>query len=216
MRDYLKEYQQYYLVRMKRYENLPDYPESYQSEKAIYDAIASCNELGEFRERLGNLNHRNAVALTRDQYRIRHRYYMEMEYEVHAKGTENVIEKVKDLQDVHDLITTVTNEENANSLAITADTISPFDEWMMLERAEMYEKADVPSSYKSAYKKYEENAKASIREMFNSKEHEMRKFVPGWKLNFDLVFKSRFRRKLPYPDEIIHERISQVKRITGK
>ena len=75
MSNYLQDYKAYYQLRMKRFEGNPDYIKSFESEKAIYNAIASCNTLEEFKDKLGDLNEKNAIALIIDEYSIRLKHY---------------------------------------------------------------------------------------------------------------------------------------------
>ncbi len=86
MADYLEEYKTYHRLRMQRYQNNPEYKNSYESEKAIYEAIASCNTLEEFKDKLGNLNEKNALALIIDEYSIRLKHYEEIKEPIRVDG----------------------------------------------------------------------------------------------------------------------------------
>ena len=87
-----QEYIEYYKARVKKYENNPLYRNSYQTEKAIYDAIAGANDLDEFKTRLeqGNLTVKNAIALVKDQENARKKFYEEINQPIKAKGLVSV------------------------------------------------------------------------------------------------------------------------------
>ena len=59
-----KEYIEYYQSRLKKYEKNPLYINSYQSEKALYDAIANAANIEEFGNTVESLNLavKNAIA----------------------------------------------------------------------------------------------------------------------------------------------------------
>ena len=214
MSDFLKDYQDYYRVRMERYENDPDYQNSYQSEKAIYEAIASCTVLGEFKEKLGNLNEKNAMALTKDDYTYRYKHYMNIKEFVRAKGPQRIVERADQCANVSDLITMVGEEENKNMLEISVDHIYFFrDCWVLLDNIERYEKAEVPSSYKSERQKFANEMKADIKNRYKETIEEMQKWQDGWKIDFDLIWEERHRRLIPYKDEDIRTKIEQLKTI---
>lgn len=217
MHDYLLDYKDYYHLRMTRYEGNPDYPFSFESEKAIYDAMISCKELGEFREKLGNLNELNAVAQTRDQYAMRLRHYQKLKEFVRAKGPERILEKAPSQTNVTDLMTMVMNEESRNMLEITLDDIgfykTAFDSCDRLER---YENANVPSGYRSEYKHYAEEERGRIRESLTDFENNFDAYQPGYRFNFDLFWEERHRRLFPFSDEVLLDRIEKVRTICNR
>ncbi|HAA00481.1 MAG TPA: hypothetical protein PK637_10940 [Flavobacteriales bacterium] len=215
MTDYLKEYQEYYRVRMQRYENDPEYTDSYQSEKAIYEAIAGVNEMEGFRERLGNLNELNAVAYTRDKQRMYLRHFESMQETVRAQTPKRIMDKAPSYEKVMDLIEMINNEEAKGMLEITADSVSPFDNWILLEYIELYSKADVPEQYKSTYKKYIDDYTKDQRERLAHSEGEIGKFVPGWKFKKDLPTEFRHRRKFPVNDAAFEARLKQFIQINN-
>lgn len=212
--DYLKDYQDYYKARMDRYANDPDYVNSYASEKAIYDAISSCNELGEFKEKLGNLNELNAVALTKDEYKIRYDHYISIAETVRALGPKRIIDRADQYSSVMDLITMVGEEENKNMIEISMDDIGILTYcWSLLEEIEVYETAEVPSSYKSTRKGFANERRKSIREYYERTTQDLRAWQPDWKFNPALVWEERHRRNIPYSDEELKMRIDQLMEI---
>ena len=213
MPNYPDDYKSYYKLRMQRYEGNPDYPNSYQSEKAIYDAIASCKMLEEFKDKLGKLNEKNASALIMDEYTIRLRHYEEIKEPIRADGCKRIIEKAKAIDHVSALITMVNEEENKTSLAITADTISPFNDLGYMERIEIWEAADVPDKYKKHYQKNEEEEKQNLRSSYAETEKAIRNWQPGWAFDFTRIHEIRHRRLLPIPDNVINQYIQTTKEI---
>jgi hypothetical protein len=215
MTDYLKAYQEYYRVRMERYENDTDFPDSYHSEKAIYEAIAGCGELGDFKERLGNLNELNAVAYVRDKQRIYHKHYESMQETVRAQTPRRIIEKAPQYEKVLDLIEMVNNEEARGMNEINADSVSPFDNWVLLEHHEVYSTAEVPSAYKSKYQNYAQEDITESKVRLKDAEDNLNLYVPGWKFNKELPKEFRHRRKFPVSDSAFDERLKQFIQFTN-
>ncbi len=213
MSDYLEDYKAYYQLRMLRYEGNPDYPNSYQSEKAIYTAIASCTALEEFKDKLGNLNDKNAAALLIDEYTIRLRHYEEIKEPIKAEGCKRIMENAATIDNVADLITMVNEEENKTSIEITADTINPFNETGYLERMEVWATADVPDKYKSRYRQYAEQEKKNLINAFTEIEKAIHNWQPGWVFDFSRIQEERHRRLLPFPNEVIDKSIQTIKEI---
>jgi hypothetical protein len=214
MPDYLKEYVDYYRVRMNRYEHDADYHHSYNSEKAIYEAIAGCAELKDFKERLGNLNELNAVALTKDEYKIRHTHYLEIKEIIRAKGPERILARVDEYTEVFNMITMIGEEENKNMLEISMDDVSLLrDAWFLLDQIEIYETAEVPSTYKSKRQQRANEIKADLVQRNKDFTAEMRNWQPDWAFNPDLVWEERHRRLFPYSDEHMREKINQYKTV---
>ncbi len=84
MDQIFEDYKLYYKARMDKYENNPLYLYSYQSEKALSDAMQSCNQLADFKEKLGDLNVKNAIALIKDQETARLAHYSNLREEKRA------------------------------------------------------------------------------------------------------------------------------------
>lgn len=216
MKDYLKEYQEYYRTRMLRYENDPELKESYESEKKIYEAIAGCTELTQFKERLGNLNELNAVAATRDRQRVYISHYESMQETVRAKTPRRIMEKALNFDKVLDLIEMINEEEARGMLEIAADTVTPFDSWIHLENYEIYSSAEIPSSYAAVFKKRAEECIVDMKNAIADAEENMQKYVPGWKFNPALVKEFRHRRKFPVSDKAFDERLQTFSKIVNR
>ena len=215
MTDFLNDYKNYYQARVTRFANDPDFPETFKAEQNLCNAILSCNQLEELREKMGNLNNKVAVAQTIDKYNIRHNHYLEIKEIIRAKGPERIIAKAGNYEKVMDLITMVTEEENKNSVEITTDSIQPFDDWMLLERIEVYENAEVPEKYKSEMKESVEEMKKSVRESLERNETEYKKWVPSFQFNANLVFEERHRRTFPFKDGDVKARLEEFRKITN-
>lgn len=217
MPDYLAEYKAYYTARAKRFEADPDFPFSAKAENDLRDAMLSCNELGEFKQKLGNLNDLCAIALAKDANLMRFKHYTALEEKVRALGPERIIAKADQYTQVMDLITMINEEENRNSLEIAADSLEPFEgNWFMLERLEVYEKAEVPAQWKKHMAQSAEEIRASLRENHRSTEEDMQRWKTGWKLDLNLLDETRHRRRFPYPDEEIRFRKQQYESIISK
>lgn len=213
MADYLEEYKAYYLLRVKRYEGNPDYQRSYEAGKAMYDAIASCSKLEDFQEKLGNLNEKVAVAVIMDEYSIRLRHYEDIKETVRAEGCRQILEKASAINNVAELITMINDEEGKTSLAITADSIKPFDDFLYLENLEIYSTAIVPDKYRNRYSQFAEKEKQSLREAYLEAEKNLNTWQPGWKFDYERIEEDRHRRLLPYPDDVIKNQIELTKQI---
>jgi hypothetical protein len=213
MPGYLEDYKAYYHLRMKRFEGNPVYTRTFESEKAIYDAIASCNTLEEFKDKLGDLNEKNAIALIIDEYNIRLKYYSEMYDTIRANGCRHIIDKAATISNVVDLMTMVSEEENKTNLELTADTIHPFDDSGYIERIRVWEEANVPEQYKSRYQQYADEEKQKLMEAYAAVEKNLNDWQPGWKFNFNRILEERHRRKLPFSDEVLDNNIQYTKSI---
>ena len=217
MSDFLNDYKAYYKARAKRYERDIDYPLTAKAEADLCNAMVSCNDLPEFRNKLGNLNDLVAVALTKDKYSIRYAHYLEIEEKIRALGPQRIIEKSDGKNNVMDLITMVNEEENINMVEIAMDDISPFSgHWFLLERVEAYERAEVPDKWKKDMEEFAEDGRKSMREGLTSTETEMNKWKVGWRFNPLLVSEERHRRKLPFPDTEIDKRLQQYNTINHR
>lgn len=213
MPNYLQLYQRYYELRMRRYENNPQYARTYAAEKAIYGAIAGCNTLEEFKTRLGNLNELAAIALVQDQYAIRLAHYESIQEPIKAGGCRSIIARAGACGSVQELVTMVNEVEQQTSLAVTAGSIAPFDDFGPLQRYEMWTAAEVPEKYKVRYRQYGAEEIDRMKQAYQRHTEAMRQYQPGWTFDFNRVHKPRHRRLLPYPDAVIEQHITQTKEL---
>ena len=105
MDDILQEYKDYYRARYERIAGNPRYPNSIASEKKLYDAMASCNELEEFKDKIGNLHELNAVALVLAQETIRNEEFTKLKEDIRALGPQSIVERCKQVTTAQEAIT---------------------------------------------------------------------------------------------------------------
>lgn len=212
-----KDYVDYYEARMKRYENNPNYPFSYQSEKAMYEAIASCEKLEEFKDKMmaGNLNVKNAIALAQDQATTRKAHYEVLKEIIRQKGQEEILNRVEEAQTDIDLANLLAEIEQKNSLEIAIDEFlsSFYGNFKLLEDLEVYKNAEVPAEWKSERQMGIERDSKAIKESIESDEENAQSWQQGWQYKFEQLWEERHRRKIPVPDTVLEKRIAEVKAI---
>ena len=169
--------------------------------------------LEEFKDKLGNLNDKNASALLIDEYNIRLRHYEDIKEPIKAEGCKRIIEKAAAIDNISELVTMVNEKENKTSIAITADTINPFNETGFLERIDIWATADVPDQYKDRYRQYAEEEKKNLIKAYEEIEKAISNFQTGWEFDFNRIKEERHRRLLPFPDEVIEKSIQNIKEI---
>jgi hypothetical protein len=214
----LEEYKAYYTVRSARFKNNPKYKYSYEAENRVAEAMLSCNELGEFKDKLGNKNELCTGALIKDEYLIRKQFYDKHQEVVRVKAAERILEKADNYTTALDIITLVQEEENKCSIEISMDeAIREFhSSWDQLDRIEIYENAEVPSKYKLELKEDIEEIKQSLKDSVTSLEENNDAWQPGWKLNLDDIMEHRHRRLLIYTDEQIKEKLAIYRAIVNR
>ncbi len=214
----LEEYKAYYSVRSARFKDNPNYKHSYEAEKNVADAMLSCNELEEFRDKLGNKNELCAVALIKDEYLIRKKFYNKHQEVVRVKASERILEKADNYSTALDIITFVMDEENKCNIEISMDeAVREFhSSWDQLDRIEIYENAEVPEKYKSELAKEIEEIRQSLRQSVADLEENNDAWQPGWKLNLDSIMEHRHRRLLIYTDEQIREKLEKYRKIVNR
>ena len=215
MPDLLEEYKAYYATRAEKFAGNSNYKLSYEAEKNLSAAMQGCNELGEFKDRLGNLNELCAVALVKDEAMMERDFFKKHKEDVRIKASLEILEHADEYQNVMDLITMVNKVMNKNMLEITADEAQRqlFYDWDLVDRVEMYTKAVVPEKYKKDMLDSAESFRKSIRDNANHLKEEIRKFVPDWDFNPDIIMAHRHRRLCPFKDEHILEQLSKYKSI---
>lgn len=217
MSDLLQDYKDYYRVRAERFAGNPNYKNSYEAEKNLSEAMQGCNELEEFRDRLGNLNQLCAVALTKDKNIMEKAICQELNEPIRGAIPERILEKADQFTEVFNLINMV-NEENTRGMReISLDEANRVFHycWMLLDRIEAYSEAIVPSSYQTDMKESAQYFADRIKELIRETEQQMQMLDPAWKHNPDIVKEFRHRRLLPYKEEHIDEQISKYKTIAN-
>jgi hypothetical protein len=214
------DYVAYYEARMKKFEGSELYKESALTEKALYEAIASCEKLEDFKEKLeaGNLHVKNAIALIKDKEKGFRDLYLKIKEVIRAKAAEQILEKVDEIETVEDLTTFVTEIETKNSIAISVDEFTDefYYDFDVLESIEVRKNAEVPDEWKKDIDEKVQDMIAKGREDWKeSVVPNARNWDPNWSFNYDLIFEERHRRKIPFPDEIVKKRIDQHKEYRG-
>lgn len=209
------DYKAYYTVRAEKYAGNPNYPNYYEAEKRLSDALHSCNELGEFRYKIGDLNERCATALTKDQYIMEQKHFEKHRETVRILLSKRILEKVDTCSNVNELITMVTNESNKNMIEISMDESNHFfvNYWDYVDLAEVYANAEVPDKYKADMQRWANDIRKNIADSAKNMEANNQHWQSGWKLNPDLLNEYRHRRLLPYTEEQILEQIERFKKI---
>lgn len=214
MSDLLSQYKEYYKVRKERYEGNPNYPRTYETENAMYEAMNSCSELIEFKDKLGNLNEQNAVNLTMDEYTMWKKHFDELGEPVRVLASNRILEKADSCSSAQEIITVVQEEENKNSIEIAMDESVRFfisDEWKYLDDIEIYENAEVPSSYKTSMDNKKQKAIEKIREAKEHLEKNNKDWDPNWSYDPQENLKPHHFRLVPYSKEHLEEKLNQYK-----
>jgi hypothetical protein len=211
----LEDYKAYYAVRAEKYAGNPNYPNYYEAEKRLSDAMQSCAVLEEFRDKIGDLNERCASALIKDQYILEQKHFEKHKEIIRVLLSKRILEKVDNYNNVNDLITMVTEESTKNMVEISLDEANRFfvSDWEYVDAAEVYSNAVVPDKYKADMQRWAGTLRKSMSDGAKDLEKSMDAFQKGWKLNPDVVTEYRHRRLLPYTDEQIREQMERFKKI---
>jgi hypothetical protein len=212
------EYIEYYKARLRKYENNPLYPTLYQTEKALHDAIASCEKLEDFKAKVeeGQLPFKNAKALMKDQETAWEKHYLETKEFIRAKASTQILAMLDDAKDLSDVITRSNEIRNKNNTEISIDGFATefYSAFTMLENIEVWERAEVPSRWKSEIKENIQDSVQSYREIFRDITlTSARLYDPGFRLDADLAREERYRRLIPVKDQAFERRLAQFKAI---
>ena len=214
MDSLLNDYKTYYKVRMERYEGDPNYPHSYESEKALYEAMNSCDELAEFRDKLGDLNVKNAIALVKDEESARLQHFEKHEEKVRALAPKRILEKIDTAQSPNDvaMISSEIEQEVSNLISIDGfyDVIGS-DLIPLLEDLEVTKKAEIPSKYESDRQHSVSEIEASIRSRIHDVHEQAHHWDPNWKMDLNVVWETRHRKKIALEDTQLENRLNQLK-----
>jgi hypothetical protein len=216
--DYLQPYKDYYRVRAERFANNSNYAFSYAAESNLSDAMQSCNELIEFKDKIGNLNELCAMALIKDEHIMEQEFYEKHKETVRVLAAKRILNNVDDCSDTTELITLVMEEMNKNSLEISMDEYQrEFQgDWFLMDNIEVYENAVVPSNYKSDFQSSADEIKASIIKGNEETEIEARKFQPDYVMQPEMNLEHRHRRLIPYSDEHLEEQMAKYKSLINR
>lgn len=215
MSDLLQEYKDYYRVRKEQYENNPNFKNTFETENAMYEAMNSCNELGEFKDKLGNLNEQNAVNLTKDQYLMRKKHYDSLQEVVRVLAANRILEKAENVHSAQEIITIVNEEENRNSIEISMDeSVRRFytDSWDYLDQIDIYSNAKVPSKYQRDMDNSRDKAIRNLKEDKEYIEDNNRKWDPNWNYDPTQINLYHHKRLVPYPEESLNEKLAEYQK----
>ena len=214
----LEEYKAYYRARSQRYADNPKYQNSYNAERALYEAMDSCNELAEFRDKLGNLNELCAVALIKDEHQIERDFYREHKETVRILMSQRVLERVEGCDNVMDAMNAVQEESSKNSLEISMDEWQrefQYD-WKQLDDIEIFRNAEVPDAYKARMQETADDIQNRLLKSISDGEEEARKFQPDFTFKPELNLEHRHRRLIPYKDEHVQEQVNRYKTMINR
>lgn len=210
----LEDYKAYYKARMDRYENDPNFTHSYQSEKALFEAMNSCSELAEFKDKIGDLNIKNAIALVKDQESARLKHYHEYQEDIRALGPKWILEKIDGAADANAVVTISSELEQKASIEITLDGFIDVvyqDLIPLLETLEVTEKAEIPAKYESDRQEQVAEIRQQISERIKDTNQQAQNWNPNWSLNLELVWEHRHRKKIPLNDAVLRQRLTELK-----
>jgi len=217
-----EEYNAYYYARMKKFEGNQLYPLSYAAEKRMYEAISGCEKLEDFRGIIEK-DHPEvqcAIALVKDQETARLALFKKMEEHVRALSPERILKEIDKAKTAMDVATIIPEIDQKVSVLISIDNfISGFYfDFTAIENLVVDEaiKDDVPKEWRD---EIEENIKEQIHdhgELFrNTTLPDRRNYKPDWNYDYSLVWETRHRRTIPFPDQVVKRRIEEHKRLTG-
>ena len=220
MEEIHKQYIKYYEARMKKYEKSKIYPRSYETEKSLYEAISSASDLNAFKANLekGNLAVKNAIALTKDKEIAFKELYHKLKEFVRAKSSEEILEKIDEAKTDQDVVTIVTDIDQKNSVKITIDLFTDefYSDFKVLEDIEVWENAEVPDEWKvEIHESVQRDIEKGRKDWQENVLPNNRNWDANWNFNYDLIWEERHRRLIPFPDEIVKERIEQQKNYRG-
>ena len=216
MDQLLLDYKAYYKSRMDRYEGNDMYPFSYQSEKALFEAMNSCNELIEFKDKIGDLNVKNAIALVKDKETARLKHYEELQETVRALGPKFNLERVPAATSDMDLVEIATKADHEAMILISVDLMTDHfysDIVPSLETLDMLKHVEGCEKYQSDIDYSISEEIKSIREGVQKLEENAQSWQEGWVFNPDLIWEFRHRRKIPLPDEVLTKRLNEYKNL---
>ncbi len=214
----LEDYKAYYQSRVERYAGNQNYINSYNAEKQLSDAMQSCNNLEEFKLKVGNLNDACTIALIKDENLIEKKHF-EKHQEIHRiKASERILEKVESCKTSLDVATMAVEETNKTSIEISMDEAHrQFNsDWNLLDEITVYENAIVPDKYKQNMLSIADDIKKSLVAGVESLEKNNTKWQSSWKIVPEKNTENRHVRLLPFSKQNIIEQIAKYKSIINR
>lgn len=217
MTDYLADYKEYYRARAARWADNPRYQRMYAAEQALSDAMDSCTELEQFRQRMGDLNERCAVAWVMDKYSMEAALFAEIHEPVRAQVARQVLERAPACRTANQVNEVCAKAEMDWMIPISMDErVRGFADWKLLEDLEVEQRADIPSRWDADRRASIERDTRAVRDGYASDEEYAQPWQPGWRYDFEQVFQYRHRRLIPVHDQVVRRRIAQVEQLLGR
>lgn len=215
-----EEYTQYYEARMKKYENNPNYKNSYLTEKALYELMRDAKTKEEYQEKFfgEKLNIKNGIALVKDRETLRLNHFKKINEPIRARGPASILAEVDSYESEADLTTKTSNLTQKNSIEISIDGFIDYfySDFLVLEHLEVARKAEVPDRWKKEQEEYiEETIKEGRQDWQEQNIPNARQWDPDWNFNTDLIHEERHRRRIPVPDDTVKRRIEEFKEYRG-
>ena len=210
----LEDYKAYYKARMERYEGNSLYPNSYQSEKALYEAMNSCTELIQFKEKIGDLNIKNAIALVQDQASARLQHYTQLQESKRALGPQWQLERIGGATNETEVVTIASECEQESMIEISVDGFIDHVWGSLipaLEKLDVARNAQYPSKYESVRQADIQKLEQYLRDEIKDIENQAGNWKPGWKLDLEVVWEHRHRKNIPLSDDVLRKRLNELK-----
>ncbi len=216
--DLLEEYKAYYKSRADRYANNPDYKFSYEAEMNLSEAMQSCNTLEEFKDKIGDLNEKCAIALVKDEYLIEKNFYEKFQETYRIKSSLNILAKIEACKTSLDIAQMVVEETNKTIIEISMDEAHRqfYRDWDLIDSVIAYENAVVPDKYKDSMQKSVKEIVESIKKNVESIEKNNESWQSGWKIIPDKNMEYRHFRLIPYSEENTKTQLDKYKLITNR
>jgi len=218
MSDLLQQYKAYYKTRASRFAGNSKYSNSFKAESDLANAMISCNELSEFKDKIGDLNEKCAIALVQDEHLLEQAFFNKHQEVVRVEIANRILEKLSNVSDTGELITMVNNVSTDVMIEISVDEANRLFqyEWGRLDKIDIYENAEVPGEYKSKLKEWAEEERQKLIQAVTDEEDNSNKFKSGWKYTPDVNLEHRHRRLIPYSDQHLNEQLAKYKSIVNR
>ncbi len=216
MDQLLADYKLYYKTRMDRYENDPLFKHSFMSEQALYRAMESCNDLADFKDKIGDLNIKNAIALVKDQETAKLNHYKEIKENIRAVAPQQILEKIDTAKDENEVVTITTDIEQKSLIAISIDGFLDaiwLDFIPMLEKLDIIKSAEMPAKHETDRQREITEIKTNIAEKWADMHKNARQREPTWVVNLDTIWEHRHRKKIPINDTVLTQRMNELKNL---
>ena len=197
------------------------YKNSYETEKAIFDAISGVEKLQDFRGIMETqkLHVKNAIALVKDKSIAEKDAFTEMNEVIRARAALRILAVIDSVQSDIELANTCNKIATEVNIEISIDQMAGFFyiDFIAMENVIAWENAEVPPEWENEINvEYPAETRASLKKIWEETTiPKARYWDPGWTLNYDLLWEDRHRRLIPVPDESLHKMIEQHKKFRG-